>query len=133
MGALKSQSCARGHKMARKNIYLRANGQRECRACSAIRITKWRRLKRLEARVLGSNGPTKPDTDREGMDKSIRVYTSLDEMKNDEYREWQRLQPHERLNAAAELSLSAQWGKESSRNVPRRLQRTLLHFQQPES
>ena len=119
--------------MASKNIYLRANGQRECRACSALRITKWRRLKRLEARVLGSNRPTIPGTDREGMDKSIRVYTSLDEMKNDEYREWQKLQPHERLNAAAELSLSAQWGKESSRNVPRRLQRTLLHFQQPES
>jgi hypothetical protein len=37
------------------------------------------------------------------MDKTIRRYTSLDEMKRDEYRNWQKMLPRERLDAAAEL------------------------------
>src|SRR5882724_2103615 len=133
MGALKSQRCARGHKMVSKNLYMRANGQRECRACSAIRITKWRRLKSLESRILESNYQKRPDPNRGVvdpgvMDKSIRVYTSLDEMKNDEYREWHKLQPYERLNAAAELSLNGYGAKEFSDDVSCSVQRTLIRI-----
>jgi hypothetical protein len=67
------------------------------------------------------------------MDKTIRKYTSLDAMKADELSEWQKLSPLERLNAAAELSMTAYGIKESSKNVPARLQRTLVRLQQPES
>jgi hypothetical protein len=66
------------------------------------------------------------------MDKTIRRYTSLDAMKADEYRAWQKLAPHERLAAAAELSIGAYRMKEPS-NVPARLQRTLVRLQQPEN
>ena len=38
------------------------------------------------------------------MDKTIRRYTDLDEMKADEYRYWQSRPVHERMDAAAELS-----------------------------
>jgi hypothetical protein len=120
MGALKSLRCARGHKLAGKNLYLRRNGQRECRACSAIRINAWRRKQQSE-KVPQSVS----------MDKSIRVYTSLDEMKNDEYREWHELEPYKRFNAAAELSLSWHGAKESSNNVPRSVQRTLIRIERP--
>ncbi len=54
-------------------------------------------------------------------------------MKADELRAWQKLSPLERLNAAAELSIAAYGIKESSKNVPARLQRTLVRLQQPES
>ena len=67
------------------------------------------------------------------MDKTIRRYTSLDAMKADEYRAWQKLAPHERLDAAAELSIGAYRMKEPSKNVSARLQRTLVRLQQPES
>ena len=67
------------------------------------------------------------------MDKTIRRYSSLDAMKADEYRAWQKLLPRERLNAAAELSIGAYQMKGSSTNVPARLQRTLVHFQQPKN
>jgi hypothetical protein len=80
MGALKSQRCARGHKLTAKNLYARKNGQRECRACSAIRINAWRRKQRV-AKAQASQ----PASSQLGStDKLIRVYTSLDEMKNDE-------------------------------------------------
>ena len=67
------------------------------------------------------------------MDKTIHRYGSLDAMKADEYRAWQKLQPRDRLNAAAELSIGAYRMKASSTNVPTRLQRTLVRLQQPES
>ncbi len=38
------------------------------------------------------------------MDKTIRRYTSLDEMKADEYRYWQSRPVHERLAAVSELT-----------------------------
>jgi len=120
MGALQSSHCARGHKLAGGNLYQRKNGQRECRTCSAIRISAWRRKQKTG---------TAQDARPSAMDKSIRVYPSFDAMKHDEYREWQEMLPYERLNAAAELSLAAYAWKESPRNVPARLQRTLIHFQ----
>ena len=67
------------------------------------------------------------------MDKTIRRYSSLEAMKADEYREWQKLAPHERLAAAAELSIAAYGMKEPSKSVPARLQRTLVRLQQPEN
>lgn len=67
------------------------------------------------------------------VDKTIHRYGSLEAMKADEYCGWQKLQPHERLAAAAELSIGAYRLKESSNNVPARLQRTLVRLQQPES
>ena len=66
------------------------------------------------------------------MDKTIHRYSSLEAMKADEYRAWQKLQPHERLAAAAELSMWAFSLKEQS-SVPARLQRTLVRLQQPEN
>jgi len=41
------------------------------------------------------------------MDKTVRKYESLEAMKADEYRQWQKRTPRERLEAAAELSLAA--------------------------
>jgi hypothetical protein len=67
------------------------------------------------------------------MDKTIRTYHSLDEMKADEYREWQKLSAGERLDAAAALSIWAYGLKDTLRNVPARLQRTLVRLQQPEN
>jgi hypothetical protein len=66
------------------------------------------------------------------MDKTIRKYSSLDAMKTDEYRAWQKMSPRERLDAAAELSIVAYGMKESPTNVPARLQRTLVLLKQPE-
>jgi hypothetical protein len=66
------------------------------------------------------------------MDKTIRRYTSLDDMKRDEYREWQKVSAIARLDAAAELSIGAYLLKDPA-NVPSRLQRTLVRLQQPEN
>ena len=65
------------------------------------------------------------------MDKTISRYASLDEMKADEYRDWQQLPVHERMNAVAEITLAAYRMKEPAPDV-RRLQRTLVHLQRPE-
>jgi hypothetical protein len=65
------------------------------------------------------------------MDKVITSYASLNELKADEYREWQRLPPHERMKAVAELTLAAYQMKEPALDV-RRLQRTLVHLQRPQ-
>jgi hypothetical protein len=65
------------------------------------------------------------------MDKSIRKYANLDEMKADEYRAWQELPAHERMRAVAEMTLAAYQMKEGGTDV-RRLQRTLVHLQFPE-
>ena len=63
------------------------------------------------------------------MDKTIRKYTSFDEMKADEYRYWQSVPDYERLNATAELSLAWYRWKEPTLDVQPRLQRTLVHLQ----
>jgi hypothetical protein len=68
---------------------------------------------------------------KERMDKVIRKYASLGEMKADEYRDWRELPAHERMNAVAEISLAAYQMKEPTSDV-RRLQRTLVHLQRPE-
>jgi hypothetical protein len=66
------------------------------------------------------------------MDKAIRKFASLDEMKADEYRAWQELPGHERMKAVAEITLAAYQLKEATADV-RRLQRTLVHLQRPKS
>jgi hypothetical protein len=66
-----------------------------------------------------------------GMDKTVRVYDSREEMKADEYRYWQSRPVHERMSAVAELSLSAYAMKEPARDV-RRLQKTLVCLQRPQ-
>lgn len=50
------------------------------------------------------------------MDKTIRKYSSLDAMKADELREWQRLPGITRLDAAAGLSVAAYQMKEPERD-----------------
>jgi len=67
---------------------------------------------------------------KEGMDKTIRRFASLDDMKRDEYREWQRLPAVDRLVATAELSIGAYQLKDP--DVSTRLQRTLVRLKQPE-
>ena len=62
------------------------------------------------------------------MDKAIRKFASLDEMKADEFRAWQELPAQERMKAVAEITLAAYRMKEPAVNV-RRLQRTLVHLQ----
>ena len=66
------------------------------------------------------------------MDKVIRTFTSFDAMKADEYRDWQDRPAHERMDAVAEITLAAYQMKEPAPDV-RRLQRTLVHLQRPES
>lgn len=63
------------------------------------------------------------------MDKTIRKYTNFEEMKADEYREWQALPGYARLHAAFELSLALYQAKEPTHDVQPRLQRTLVHLQ----
>lgn len=65
------------------------------------------------------------------MDKSVRIYDSLKEMKADEYRYWRSRPVHERMSAVAEITLSAYAMKEPARDV-RRLQRTLVCLQRPQ-
>lgn len=67
------------------------------------------------------------------MDKTILKYDNFDEMKPDEYREWQALPGYERLNATAELSFELYRPKEPTRDVQPRIQRTLVHLQRPQS
>ncbi len=66
------------------------------------------------------------------MDKVIREYTSLDALKADEYRDWQELPAQERMDAVVEITLAAYRMKGLTPDV-RRLQRTLVHLQRPES
>jgi hypothetical protein len=65
------------------------------------------------------------------MDKTIRIYDSLDEMKTDEYRYWQSRPVHERMDAVVELTLAMYAMKGTASDVPR-LQRTLVHLQRPQ-
>jgi hypothetical protein len=62
------------------------------------------------------------------MDKTIRKYTDLDEMKADEYRYWQSRPIHERVAAVSELTQEHYALKGEASDVPR-LQRTLVRFE----
>jgi hypothetical protein len=64
------------------------------------------------------------------MDKTIRIYDSLDEMKADEYRYWQSRPVDERMDAVSEITLATYAMKGADPDVSR-LQRTLVHLQQP--
>jgi len=66
------------------------------------------------------------------MDKVIRQYASIAVMKDGEYREWQELPAHIRMSVVADITLAAYQMKETRPDV-RRLQRTLVHLQRPES
>jgi hypothetical protein len=66
------------------------------------------------------------------MDKVIRKYATLDDLKADEYRDWQELSAQERMNAVTEITLAAYQMKGTTPDV-RRLQKTLVHLEQPES
>lgn len=49
MGALKSPKCSRGHRLAGRNLYQRADGTRECRKCSLLRSKRqWRKKKNVQ-------------------------------------------------------------------------------------
>ena len=62
------------------------------------------------------------------MDKTIRKYASLDEMKADEYRYWQSRPVHERVAAVSELTEEGHRMK-GERPDAFRLQRTLVRFE----
>jgi len=66
------------------------------------------------------------------MDKTIRKYTSLDEMKADEYRYWQSRPVHERMDAVEELICTAYElkGWQMEPDVPR-LQRPFVRLPCP--
>ncbi len=65
-------------------------------------------------------------------DKTIRKYTSLDEMKADEYRYWQSRPAHERMDAVEEVNLTAYAirGVDLQPDVPR-LQRPFVRLPCP--
>lgn len=65
------------------------------------------------------------------MDKTVRIYDSLDEMKADEYRYWHSRSAQERMDAVAEITLATYAIKGAAPDVPR-LQRTLVHLQRPQ-
>ena len=67
----------------------------------------------------------------DAMDKTIRRYSNLEDMKADETREWQRLSAAERMVAVAEMTLASYRIKGLITDVPR-LERTLVRLQQPE-
>ena len=64
------------------------------------------------------------------MDKTIRIYDNLDEMKADEYRYWQSRPVSERMDAVSEITLATYAMKGAAPDVPG-LQRTLVHLQHP--
>lgn len=66
------------------------------------------------------------------MDKTIRKFTSFEELKADEYRYWQSRPVHERINAASELTTEHYRIKGAAPDVFR-LQRTLVRFEREPS
>jgi hypothetical protein len=64
------------------------------------------------------------------MRSGIRVYTSFQEMKADEYRYWRSRPVHERMDAVSELSRAIYAMKEALPDVPR-LQRTITVLPRP--
>jgi hypothetical protein len=65
------------------------------------------------------------------MDKSVRVYHRLDEMKADEYRYWQSRPVHERMDAVSELTTAAYALKGMTPDVPR-LQGPVVRLPRPQ-
>ena len=65
------------------------------------------------------------------MDQGVRTYSSLKEMKADEYRYWQSRPVHERMNAVVEITLAAYAMKGTVPDV-RRLQEPLVCLQRPQ-
>jgi hypothetical protein len=63
------------------------------------------------------------------MAKTIRKYSSFAAVKDDEYREWQTLPAHARLDAAGELSSMQYRSEHPAGEVEPRVQRTLLRYQ----
>jgi hypothetical protein len=62
------------------------------------------------------------------MDKTITRFNSLQAMKSDEYRAWQRLPGSERIRAVMELNLDLYAMKRQVADAPR-LQRTVVSLQ----
>jgi hypothetical protein len=62
------------------------------------------------------------------MDRAIRKYSSLDEMKADEYRYWQSRPVHERVAAVSELTEEG-YRLKGFKPDAFRLQRTLVRFE----
>lgn len=55
MGALKSAKCSKGHKMTARNLYVRANGQRQCKKCTDIRNKLYQAEEKAKRRRLRPN------------------------------------------------------------------------------
>lgn len=64
------------------------------------------------------------------MDKTIRIYDGIDQMKAEEYRYWQSRPAWERMDAVCEMSLSAFAMKGTAPDVPR-LQGPLVRLPRP--
>jgi hypothetical protein len=62
------------------------------------------------------------------MDKTIRRYSTFEEMKADEYRYWQSRPVHERVAAVSELTRDC-YTLKGFRPDAFRLQRTLVRFE----
>lgn len=62
------------------------------------------------------------------MDKTIRKFSSFDDMKAEEYHYWQGMSARERMRAVWDITLEAYRLKGEIRDVPR-LQRTLVRIQ----
>ena len=65
------------------------------------------------------------------MDKIARVYTSMAEMKRDEYRYWQSRPGYERMEAVTEISRAVYAMKGALSDVPR-LQRVVAVLPRPQ-
>ena len=64
------------------------------------------------------------------MDKTIRKFTSFEEVKNEEYRYWQSVTPEERIRAAWKHSIECYRVKGADANG-QRLRTTLVRFERP--
>lgn len=64
------------------------------------------------------------------MQKTVRVYDNLAEMKADEYRYWRSRPVYERMDAVSELTRAVYSMKEALPDVPR-LQRTVAVLPRP--
>jgi hypothetical protein len=97
-------------------------------ASGAFAKRRPRRPCALEA-VAATGGPM---LQKERMEPTIRKYSSLDEMKADEYRYWQSRPAHERIDAAEEMIRDAYAlkGWEMPPDVPR-LQRPFVRLPCP--
>ena len=99
-----------------------------------VRFWKLQRLTPAAARrfLAQLSDSTSSATTVTPMDKTIRKYTSFDEMKADEYRYWQSRPVHERMDAVEEMIRTAYAlkGWEIEPDVPR-LQRPFVRLPCP--